>query len=195
MKENQTSTEVFDLFKSIKDLCEDIEEKHLKKVIITGELAAERVLFTDMKDTGLRRYQIMDLNLLVYPVFLTFNRNSHFIQKFAKIDQLIYESGLDQKWDSDFKVENRIDDNVYDDLFIGDNDLLRILMSVLGIGLSFATIAFLFECLYHWKKNREEKLFVKVSGRRKNRKIIKKQKKKKFIVRKKIILFLVNRSI
>ena len=90
----------------------------------------------------------IDLNLPAFILTMNFGYQYYFIPRFAKINQLISETGLDIKWQSEYKFERKEIKNY--DLAEDQNILLMVLLYESCLGFSLAIIVFLMELFYHY---------------------------------------------
>ena len=139
-----TTHDVQELFKRVTQDCP--EQLGVNEVMISTDLVCERKLFSYLQ-RGINNFQIVDQNLPTLIYAIGFNLNSPFKKIFAEVDARIKESGLDLKWETDWKV-TKIEEKGIE--IENDSEVMALVLPyIVGIGCLLAFIVLLLEIIHH----------------------------------------------
>ena len=117
-----------------------------KKIEMTYQSEAERILILSEYRTGVKQFEILDLNLPINLETLNFARHSPYRKKFAEAYNKIYEMGFKQKWAREYKVSVKVEKKGVD-LQPDGNKLVLILVALMSIGVGISLIFFIIELI------------------------------------------------
>ena len=152
----ESRKEVIEFFGLAKQKCKYYPGTFVEatEIVIANEVYSESMIILD-KMFGFERFALIDFDLPILANFISFGRVSHMQRKFSKINQLVYESGIDLKWEREYKLmkipEN--DPTVYEP---DDKQLLISLTLILSGGYLSALIALIIELVYYRLLRRRE---------------------------------------
>ena len=122
------------------------------------QIDANMKFYLSQYEYGEEKFAVLDFNLPINLAATFFAPHSPFKNKFVEMLNRVYEYELDKKWEEDFNVTMRIENNKNHDLTSNPIILVMILSIIMVIGVIISFVAFFFEV--YWNSYLEKKIFA-----------------------------------